>query len=193
MEILTNKCCLFSSITTKFHFTCLIFFPPPLPLDDVYRRHFTGYVFLSPKYFILSTFIVFRSHVHTYTHAHCMTKESAHAHVKAHTCVCALARVSCIILYVFLCKWRPVTDNRCLCLILEEFEVTANLQTWGHRVWGWTPDLQRCWTAIVKTADLVTDILNLIFVSFILFMSVCVLLPVSTAFTMCQNLFLSIC
>lgn len=26
--------------------------------------------------------------------------------------------------------WRPAEDNRCLCLILEEFEETANLPAW---------------------------------------------------------------
>lgn len=73
-------------------------------------------------------------------HNNCMSPYCRKQPLPTHFSTCAhYALISAFVsLCVFLCKARP--DNRRLCLILEECEVTANPQTWGHCVWSWTPD-----------------------------------------------------
>lgn len=85
--------------------------------------------------------------IHTHMHASTPPNKACVPHIYC-LCMCMHA---CVPLHVCLCKGRTAADNRRLCLILEEFEVTANLETWGHCVWSWTPDLQhRCSQLLYK-------------------------------------------
>lgn len=114
------------------------------------HTHMTGQWFS-----IYLTRIFTTKHLHLFhlNSGHCVTQNSvpnsiarAHVNPSPHTefSACPPSELisvfvsACVSLRVFLCKGRP--DNRRLCLILEESEVTANPQTWGHCIWGWSPD-----------------------------------------------------
>lgn len=88
----------------------------------------------------------------------------------------------CLRLRVCLCMCKGRPDNRRLCLILEESEVTANPQTWGayeagHLIHTWRMQVQ-VFKKNRKYNNNNNDIFNLIIVFSLQNRCLCVILPV---------------